>query len=65
MPLDPTLKRAWIDVQRQYPVPVNAIGVPIDPRDRITLRVWSDEGIDRYVSPLPPGGVSPGLPAQL
>jgi hypothetical protein len=49
MPLDPAIKRTWIDIQRNHPLPVNAIGVPIDPKDQMTLKVWREEGIDKFI----------------
>lgn len=49
MPLDTAIKRTWIEIQKNHAVPVNAIGVPIDPKDQVTLRVWREEGIDRFV----------------
>ncbi len=49
MPLDPNVKKNWIEIQKKYEVPVNAIGVPIDPKDNKTLTVWRDEGIDKFV----------------
>ena len=49
MSLDPAVKNTWIEIQKSHSVPVNAIGVPIDPKDQATLKVWRDEGIDRYL----------------
>jgi hypothetical protein len=49
MALDATVKKNWVEVQRQHNVPVNAIGVKIDPKDEATLRVWREEGIDQFV----------------
>jgi hypothetical protein len=49
MPLDPAIKKTWIEIQKNHSVPVNAIGVPIDPKDQATLRVWREEGIDRFI----------------
>jgi len=49
MPLDPRMKKNWIDLQKKSEVPVNAIGVKIDPKDQATLRVWKQEGIDQFV----------------
>jgi hypothetical protein len=48
MPIDPSIKKTWIEVQKKNDVPVNAIGVKIDPKDANTLRVWKDEGIDQF-----------------
>lgn len=49
MALDPAIKRNWIEIQKNHNVPVNAIGLPIDPKDQATLKVWREEGIDQYV----------------
>jgi len=43
------MKKNWIDLQKKSEVPVNAIGVKIDPKDQATLRVWKQEGIDQFV----------------
>ena len=47
--LDPRIKRNWEEIQKKYPYPVNAIGVRIDTRDKETLRVWRENGIDSFV----------------
>ncbi len=47
--LDPKIKRNWEDIQRRHQVPVNAIGVKIDPKDKETLRVWRENGIDKFL----------------
>ncbi|MBI5029114.1 MAG: hypothetical protein HZB51_01205 [Chloroflexi bacterium] len=49
MPLDPAIKKNWIEVQKRYDYPVNAIGVKIDPKDQATLKVWKEEGIDHFI----------------
>ena len=49
MALDPAVKKNWIEVQKQHSVPVNAIGVKIDPKDEKTLKVWKEEGIDKFM----------------
>ena len=49
MALDPAVKKNWIEIQKKYDVPVNAIGVKINPKDEATLEVWKDEGIDQFV----------------
>ncbi len=49
MPIDERIKRTWIELQTRNDVPVNAIGVKIDPKDVETLRVWKKEGIDRFL----------------
>jgi len=49
MPLDPNVRKQWEKVQSQRNYPVDATGRPIDPKDQKTLKVWRDEGIDRFV----------------
>ncbi len=49
MPLAPNIKTAWIEAQKKSGVPVNAIGLKIDPKDAMTMRVWQDEGIDKFL----------------
>ena len=49
MGLDPAVKNNWIEIQKRHDVPVNAIGVKIDPKDEKTLKVWKEEGIDEFL----------------
>jgi predicted RND superfamily exporter protein len=49
MPVDPTIRKNWIEIQKKFEVPVNAIGVKIDQKDVNTLKVWKEEGIDRFL----------------
>ncbi len=49
MAVDPSIKKNWIEIQKKFDVPVNAIGVKIDPKDQMTLKVWKEEGIDKFV----------------
>ena len=49
MALDPAIRKNWIEIQKRHDVPVNAIGVKIDPKDANTLKVWKREGIDEFV----------------
>ncbi len=49
MGIDKSIKNNWIEVQKKFDVPVNAIGVKIKPKDEKTLRVWKEEGIDQFV----------------
>jgi hypothetical protein len=49
MALDAIIKKNWIEIQKKNTVPVNAIGVKINPKDEKTLKVWKDEGIDAFV----------------
>lgn len=53
MALDPAIRKAWIEIQKNHPVPVNAIGVPIPSEDEATLAVWRREGIDRHLEGQP------------
>lgn len=48
MQLDPRVKKNWQEIQKKYNYPVNAIGVRINDKDRETLRVWKEEGIDKF-----------------
>ncbi len=49
MTVKPEIKKNWIEIQKQYGVPVNAIGVKINKNDQATLKVWQEEGIDQFV----------------
>jgi hypothetical protein len=49
MAINEAIRKTWIDVQKKYTHPVNAIGVKIDSKDSMTLKVWKDEGIDNFV----------------
>ena len=49
MALNPTIKKNWEDIQRKHDVPVNAIGMKIDPKDANTLKVWRQEGLDQFM----------------
>jgi len=49
MGLDNAIKKNWIEIQKRHNVPVNAIGVKIDPKDQKTLKVWKEEGIDDFI----------------
>jgi len=49
MALDPAVKKNWIEIQKKSDVPVNAIGVKIDPKDVATLKVWKEEGVDEHI----------------
>jgi hypothetical protein len=43
------MKRSWIAMQQRHDVPVNPLGLAIDQRDQMTLKLWRDEGIDRFL----------------
>lgn len=49
MPLDPKVKDNWEKMQTHYDYPVDALGRPIDASDAETLKVWKEEGIDRFM----------------
>jgi hypothetical protein len=49
MAIDERIRKTWIDVQKKHDVPVNAIGMKIDAKDANALRVWKEEGIDKFV----------------
>ncbi len=49
MPIDPAVKKNWEKLQQQYDRPIDAMGCPIDPKDVETLKIWKQEGIDRFV----------------
>jgi hypothetical protein len=49
MAIDPTVRQNWEKIQEQYNHPVDALGRPINPNDQETLKVWKEEGIDRFV----------------
>jgi hypothetical protein len=49
MPLDPSIRKNWIEIQKKHDVPVNAIGLKIAPKDEATLKVWREEGIYAFV----------------
>jgi hypothetical protein len=49
MPIEATIKENWEKLQEKYNVPVDALGRPIDPKDQETLKVWHEEGIDRFL----------------
>lgn len=49
MGLNPQIKKNWVEIQKRNDVPVNAIGVKINPKDEKTLTVWRQEGIDKFV----------------
>ena len=43
MALDPIVKKNWIELQKRYDYPVNALGMRIDPKDDFTINVWKTE----------------------
>ena len=49
MAISEAVKKTWIEVQKRFTHPVNAIGVKIDTKDAMTLKVWKEEGIDNFI----------------
>lgn len=49
MGIDSSIKKNWIEIQKKNDVPVNAIGVKIKDNDVKTLKIWKDEGIDKFI----------------
>ena len=48
MPMPENVRKNWIEIQKRFQHPVNAIGVKIEESDAKTLSVWKEEGIDEY-----------------
>ncbi len=48
MALNSLIKKNWIEIQKKNNLPVNVIGIKIDPKDKKTLKIWKDEGIDKF-----------------
>ncbi len=48
MALNSLIKKNWIEIQKKNNLPVNAIGIKIDSKDKKTLKIWKDEGIDKF-----------------
>lgn len=48
MPIPENVRNNWIEIQKKFNFPVNAIGVKIADSDTKTLAVWKEEGIDQY-----------------
>ena len=67
MAINETIKKSWIELQKKYDYPVNAIGLKIADRDAQTLRVWRDEGrpqsqpLTLLAQVLPPFGLIVGI----
>ena len=49
MGIDQSIKKNWIEIQKKPNTPVNALGVKIKDNDVKTLKVWKEEGIDKFV----------------
>lgn len=49
MALPENIRKNWESIQANHDHPVNAIGVKINNKDEKTLKVWRDEGIDKFI----------------
>jgi hypothetical protein len=49
MAIDESVKKMWIELQKKNDAPVNAIGMKINERDAQALKVWREEGIDKFL----------------
>ena len=49
MAIEESVRRMWIELQKKSDAPVNAIGMKIDEKDAQALKVWREEGIDRFL----------------
>ncbi len=49
MKVNVAVKKNWVDIQKKYDYPINAIGVKIKENDVKTLAVWKEEGIDSFM----------------
>jgi len=47
MAIPENVRNNWIEIQKKFEYPVNAIGVKIEAKDSKTLQVWKSEGIDQ------------------
>ncbi len=49
MAISEAIKKNWVEIQKKHSVPVNAIGVQIRKDDEKTLKIWQDEGINKFL----------------
>lgn len=49
MALDPRIKKNWEELQKKFAHPVNALGMKIESKDQATLKVWKEEGLDKFL----------------
>lgn len=49
MKINAAVKKNWMEIQKKFDYPINAIGVRIKETDTKTLAVWKKEGIDAFV----------------
>ena len=62
MALDNIIKKNWIEIQKKNTVPVNAIGIKINPKDEKTMKIWKEEGIDTFIKKWSKGRLDGGSP---
>lgn len=49
MALAETIRKNWIEIQKRHNIPVNAFGARIKDNDQKTLKIWKEEGIDKFM----------------
>jgi hypothetical protein len=49
MGVDEKVKKNWVEIQKKFDYPVNAIGVKIASTDEKSMSVWRDEGMDSHM----------------
>lgn len=49
MAIDEMVRKMWIELQKRNDAPVNAIGMKIDEGDTQALKIWREEGIDKFL----------------
>jgi len=49
MALVASIKKNWIEIQKKHDKPVNAFGAKIKDNDAKTLKIWKEEGIDKFM----------------
>jgi hypothetical protein len=49
MAISEAIKKNWVAIQQKYSVPVNAIGVKIRKDDEKTLKIWKEEGLNKFL----------------
>lgn len=50
MAVTESVKKNWIELQKKSNVPVNAIGLKIDPKDENSMKAWRDEGMEDHLA---------------
>ena len=49
MTISEAVKKNWIAIQKKHSIPVNAIGVKIRKDDEKILKIWQEEGINKFL----------------